>query len=139
VEPYSLDVRREVLAAWAVLQADDTANLAAFLVPAPTHGGTVTIPPGDYHLDGAKPIPLSSGLTVSAYGARFHLPKTLGDKARVVLFAGENLRDFRWFGGHFTGHVFDPAKADNSWEPINQSTNDVLVASPTNICRISGH
>ncbi|MFZ4766607.1 MAG: hypothetical protein ACOYMN_16770 [Roseimicrobium sp.] len=68
--------------------ADDTAKLAALLAPAAPHGGMVTIPPGDYQLDGTTPLPLASRTTVSAYGARFHLPKTLGDKARVVLFAG---------------------------------------------------
>ncbi|MFZ4767631.1 MAG: NosD domain-containing protein, partial [Roseimicrobium sp.] len=58
----------------------------------------------------------------------FHLPKTLGDKARVVLFAGENVSDFRWFGGHFTGHVFAPAKAENTWEP-NANTRAILLTT----------
>lgn len=117
-----------LLAPLAALPADDTAKLAAILAPATAHGGTVTIPAGDYKLDGAKPLTITSHMTVSAYGARFHLPKTLGDKARVVLFAGENVSDFRWFGGHFTGHVFDPAKADNSWEP-NVNTRGILITT----------
>lgn len=112
----------------AALQADDTAKLAAILTPAAAQGGTVTIPPGDYELDGTKPLTITSHLTVFAYGARFHLPKTLGNQARVVLFAGENVSDFRWFGGHFAGHVFDPAKADNSWEP-NVNTRAILITT----------
>jgi Right handed beta helix region len=108
--------------------ADDSAKLAALFAPALKHGGTVTIPPGDYQLDGTAPLTIGSRITVSAYGARFHLPKTLGDKARVVVFAGTNVTDFRWFGGHFTGHVFDPARAENSWEP-NASTRAILITS----------
>ena len=48
--------------------ADDTARLAALLAPALEHGGTVTIPPGDYQVDGASPLTIGSHLTVSAYG-----------------------------------------------------------------------
>jgi hypothetical protein len=110
------------------LHADDTAKLAALFAPAIARGGTVTIPPGDYELDGAKPLTIASHTTVFAYGARFHLPKTLGDKERVVLFAGENVNDFRWFGGHFTGHVFDNTKVDNSWEP-NANTRAILITT----------
>lgn len=108
----------------AAALADDSEKLAALLAP----GGVVTIPPGDYHLDGATPIALASHTTISAYGARFHFPRTLGDKARAVLFAGENLRDFRWFGGHFVGDVFDPARKDNAWEP-NANTRAILITT----------
>lgn len=117
-----------LLASLAALRADDTEKLATILASASEHGGHVTIPPDDYDLDGAKPLPLASHTTVFAYGARFHLPKTLGDKARGVLFAGENVCDFRWFGGHFTGQVFDPAKAENSWEP-NANTRAILITT----------
>ncbi len=58
-----------LLAALASLHADDTAKLAA---PGTSHGGTVTIPQGDYELDGATPMMIGSHMTVSAYGARFH-------------------------------------------------------------------
>ena len=112
----------------SVTLADDSAKLAALLAPAAAQGGVVTIPPGDYQLDGAKPLPIASHTTVSAYGARFHLPQTLGDKARAVLFAGTNVNDFRWFGGHFTGHVFDTTKAENSWEP-NANTRAILITT----------
>lgn len=113
------------------LHADDTEKLAALFSAASRSGGHVIIPPGDYDLAGDHPLPLASHTTVSAYGARFHLPKNLGDKARVVLFAGENVRDFHWFGGHFAGHVFDPAKADNSWEP-NTNTRAILITTSSN-------
>jgi len=117
-----------LLAPLAALHADDTAKLAALFAPATAHGGTVTIPPGDYQLDGKAPVTIASHLTVIAYGARFHLPKALGDKARAVLFSGENLSDFRWFGGHFTGHVFDSTRANNSWEP-NANTRAILITT----------
>ena len=110
------------------LRADDSAKLAALFDSAVGRGGVVTIPPGDYELDGKAPLPIASHTTVSAYGARFHLPKTLGDKARVVLFSGTNVSDFRWFGGHFTGHVFDNTKPENSWEP-NANTRAILITT----------
>lgn len=118
--------------AWtaAAAVADDTEKLAALLAPAGGHSGLVTIPPGDYEVSGASPISLVSHTTVSAYGARFHLPKTLGDKARAVVFAREDLHDFRWFGGHFTGHVFDPAQVENSWEPNVNSRAIVITTRP---------
>ncbi len=93
--------------------ADDSATLATLLAK----GGVVTIPAGDYHLDGAKPLPLISNMTVLAHGARFILPETLPDKARVVLFAGQDIAHFTWHGGEFVGQVFDPAQQENSWEP----------------------
>ncbi len=107
---------------------DDRSRLAELFGAVAESGGTVTIPPGDYHLDGVEPIPLPSHTTVLAYGARFHLPKNLGDRARAVLFAGENLSDFRWFGGHFRGRVFDPSKQENAWEP-NANTRGILITT----------
>ena len=83
----------------AAVHADDSAQITALFAAVTEDGGIVTIPPGDYLLDGAQPIPLTSGTTVMAYGARFHLPEKLGDKARVVLFAGENVTDFRGLAG----------------------------------------
>ncbi len=114
-------------------RAGDTVGLAELFAPAMERGGTVTIPPGDYHVDGSAPIPLPSRTTVVAYGARFHLPERLGDKARVVVFAGENVTDFRWFGGHFLGHVFDPAQAENVWEP-NANTRAILITTTPGGC-----
>jgi len=117
-----------LLAPLSALYADDTAKLSSILASASAHGGTVTIPPGDYDLDGKVPLSLASHTTVFAYGARFHLPEALGDKARVVLFTGENVSDFRWFGGHFEGRVFDNTKAENSWEP-NANTRAILMTT----------
>lgn len=105
-------------------RADDTAKLAAFFAKE----GTVTIPAGDYHLDGRQPIPLRSNTTVMAHGARFILPEILPDKARLVLFAGENIAHFAWHGGEFIGHVFDPAKKDNTWEP-NVNTKGIEITT----------
>ena len=117
-----------LLAPLAALHADDSAQLAALFAPAVERGGVVTIPPGDYELGDKTPLKIASRMTVTAYGARFHLPKTLGDKARVVLFAGENVSDFLWFGGHFTGQVFDPSESENTWEP-NVNTRPILMTT----------
>lgn len=110
----------------SAVRADDSEKLAALLAPR----GVVTIPPGDYALDGTRPVPISSGTTVVAYGARFHLPDNLGDRARTVLFTGEDVSDFRWFGGHFTGHVFDPTVEENLWEPNANTRGIVITTSP---------
>ncbi len=91
-------------------------------------GDTLVIPPGDYAVDGTVPIPLRSDLTVIAYGATFRLPERMGDKARAVVFQGENIRNLTWKGGRFVGHVFDPACADNSWEP-NVNTRGILITT----------
>ncbi len=91
-------------------------------------GGAVTIPPGDYHVGVGVPLPLFSGMKVEARGARFHLPAQLGDKARVVVFAGTNVTDFAWHGGEFLGHVFDPAHRENAWEP-NANTRALVIAT----------
>jgi S-formylglutathione hydrolase FrmB len=108
---------------------DDTPALTRrFEAAAKAGGGVVTIPAGDYFMKGDLPVPIASHITVSAYGARFHLPDMLGDKARAVLFSGIDVCDFRWLGGHFLGHVFDPAKPDNPWEP-NVNTRGILITT----------
>ena len=63
---------------------------------------------------------------MTAYGARFHLPVTLGDRAHFDLFEGTDLVDFSWFGGHFSGHCFDHRRWDNTWEP-NVCTRCIVV------------
>lgn len=108
--------------------ADDRARLADLLAPALANGGTVTIPPGDYHLDGAEPLPLPSRTTVFAHGARFHFPERLGDGARAVLFAGSDVVELSWHGGEFLGDVFDPAQRENAWEP-NVSTRALEITT----------
>ncbi len=112
------------LIASATAWADDTAKIADLL----TKGGTVTIPAGDYQLDGTTPLPIASNMTVMAHGARFILPQTLPDKAHVVLFAGENVAHFAWHGGEFIGQVFDPSRQENSWEP-NASTKGIEITT----------
>ena len=54
--------------------ANDHAVLAALFGKAEPSGAVITIPPGDYNLDGAEPLPLASNTTVLAHGARFHFP-----------------------------------------------------------------
>ncbi len=109
--------------------SDDTPVFQrCFAEAAKTDACTITIPPGDYFLQGDVPIPLASGLTILAQGARFRLPEHIGDKARVVLFSGANIRDFCWQGGHFSGRVFDPSRKNNTWEP-NANTRAVIVTT----------
>jgi len=109
--------------------ADDTPALTAGFGELAKHsGGVITIPPGDYFVAGEKPVLLTSHTHVSAHGARFHLPEKLGDKARVVIFAGENISDFTWEGGEFLGHVFDPTQKDNTWEP-NANTRIIAIST----------
>jgi len=110
-------------------KADATAAVAKLFADVGTAGGgRVTIPPGRYALAGKAPIKLSSNTHVSADGAVFVLPETLGDQARVVLFAGEDISDFSWHGGEFRGRCFDPAAESNSWEP-NVNTRAILVTT----------
>ena len=113
-----------LLLSMAAQSADDTARLRQLLAA----GGAVTIPPGDYYVGTGEPLPLASEMKVEAQGARFHLPEKLGDKARVVVFAGTNVTDFSWHGGEFFGHVFDPARQENSWEP-NVCTRMLVIAT----------
>jgi hypothetical protein len=127
--PSSLRVLLAVSAAfcWGLPSwADDTEKIAALLAPAIERGGVITIPPGDYRLDGAKPLPISSHTTVFSHGARFHLPEQLGDKAKLVFFEGTDVQHFAWYGGEFIGHVFDPARRENAWEP-NANTRVFLL------------
>jgi hypothetical protein len=93
-------------------------------------GGTVVIPPGEYAMAGKEPIPVCGNVHVQAQGARFRLPQTLGHQARIVLFQGENLRDFSWTGGAFFGHCFDPHAERNSWEPSANTRIFLITTSP---------
>lgn len=94
-----------------------TALHALFEAVKRAKGGKVIIPPGTYYLAGDKAIPLTSNTSVEAYGANFYLPKHLGDQARLVLFHGQDIRQFSWQGGHFWGYVFDHLNPPNTWEP----------------------
>ena len=91
-------------------------------------GDTLVIPPGDYALDGKVPITLKSDRTIVAEGATFRLPEHLGDKARAVVFQGEDIRNLTWRGGRFVGHVFDQSRTDNTWEP-NVNTRGILITT----------
>jgi hypothetical protein len=79
-------------------------------------------------LDGKVPIPLKSDLTVIAEGATFRLPEHMGDKARAVVFQGEDIRNLTWRGGRFVGRVFDQSRSDNTWEP-NVNTRGILITT----------
>ena len=116
-----------LLTSFGLARADDSGRIAALFAPVLEKGGTVTIPPGDYHLEGAEPLPIPSNTIVFAHGARFLLPETLGDKARIILFAGEDVAHFAWHGGEFIGHVFDPAQRENTWEPsVNTKAIEIM-------------
>ncbi len=91
-------------------------------------GDTLVIPPGDYAVDGKVPIALKSNLTVIAEGATFRLPEHMGDKARAVVFQGEDIRNLTWRGGCFVGRVFDQSRSDNTWEP-NVNTRGILITT----------
>lgn len=47
----------------------DKAKLASLVAPSIERGGVVTIPPGDYEMDGAKPLTIGLRMTVFAYTA----------------------------------------------------------------------
>jgi hypothetical protein len=108
--------------------SDDTQKIAELFEQVAEAGGLVTIPPGDYHLDGTNPVPLTSNTTVSAYGARFYFPESPGEKARLVLFSGEDISNLTWMGGEFLGNVFDPASEQNQWEP-NANTKGIEITT----------
>ena len=110
-------------------KTDDTpAFQRLFSAVAKAGGGTVIIPVGNYFLQGDAVIPISSNTTVSAYGARFFLPRTLGDKARITLFSGMDIQNFSWFGGYFEGYCFDHRNPPNTWEP-NVTTRMIVITT----------
>ncbi len=120
----------------ASLPNNDTTRVAGlFHAAAFRRESTLTIPPGDYHLSGDAPIPLHSGLTVFAYGARFHLPQNLGDRAHFDVFRGTDIIDFNWFGGQFIGRCFDHRRADNTWEPNACTRGIVITTRPGGVTR----
>jgi len=120
-----------LLIATCGLSQDDTAKLEAIFSVNTEGSGVITIPPGDYQLDGTRPIKLPSHTTIFAHGARFHLPETLSDGARVILFAGTNVKNFAWHGGEFQGQVFDPVRKTNSWDPnVNTKAIEITTTHP---------
>ncbi len=111
------------------VQDDTPALTACFEAVSRAGGGVVVIPPGTYYVAAAKPIPIPSGASVTAYGARFLLPKQLGDAARLVVFEGRDVVDFSWSGGRFQGYCFDPRTEANTWEPNVNTRVFVIGAS----------
>lgn len=110
---------------------EDAAKLELLFSAKSESGGIITIPPGNYDLDGTRPIPLASHTTVFAHGARFHFPEKLADGARLVLFAGADVTHFAWHGGEFLGQVFDPDRETNSWEPnVNAKAIEITTTKP---------
>ena len=110
-------------------RADATDAFARLFADVETSGGgRVLIPPGMYPLAGKRPIKLTSNTDVIADGAVFVLPHSLGDKARIVLFAGEDVSQFSWQGGEFRGRCFDPAAESNTWEP-NANTRPIVITT----------
>lgn len=106
---------------------DDTAAfLACFESAGP--GTLIIIEPGRYLLSGEHPVLLHSDITIMAYGAEFFWPKELGRMPHRVQFYGENISDFTWMGGKFTGYVFSPSQADNAWTPDANTRSIVIEA-----------
>ena len=93
--------------------ADDTEKLRRIFEEA--KDGYVNIPAGIYRIGGGGAIRISSGTTVIAEGAVFVFPEKLPEKARVVMFEGTDIKNFKWTGGTFRGNVFDPESAENPW------------------------
>ncbi|MEI6712149.1 MAG: right-handed parallel beta-helix repeat-containing protein [Verrucomicrobiota bacterium] len=135
VVPFSRGAGEFNLSSYRAVGSPDSALQRCFQDVMKAGGGVVTIPAGDYELKGEEPIALASNTTVLAYGARFHLPKHLGDKARVVAFEGTNVENFSWFGGHFEGFCFDHRRAPNSWEPNVSTRILVLKTDPSGITK----
>ncbi|MCB1224970.1 MAG: hypothetical protein KDK99_04090, partial [Verrucomicrobiales bacterium] len=117
-----------VLIGWTATMAlaDDRAILLERFSQTEERG--ITIPPGDYILEGETPIPLPSNVTIQATGARFFFPDELPDRARRLMFAGENVSHLVWEGGEFVGRVFDPAEKVNSWLP-NANTKGIEITT----------
>lgn len=68
-------------------------------------GGRIVIEPGDYLI--SRTVPLSSGLDITAFGARLYFPqKPL--QPHMCMFMGDNIAGFIWRGGSFCGYVYDP-------------------------------
>jgi len=121
------------LSTYDTLDADTRKDKAGafkklFAAIAEAGGGVATIPAGDYFLDGKSPVLIPSNTTVYAYGARFFLPEEMGDMQRAILFKGENISNFSWFGGFFKGYCFDPSKESNTWKP-NANTRIFVIST----------
>lgn len=110
----------------SIVSANDREKLERLFLQAQS-GDTITIEPGRYVLDGSKPVSLKSHIRVEAYGAEFHFPKSM-TTSKAVMFSGEDIHNFKWSGGKFVGHVFDPNKDQNTWQP-NASTRGIVIGT----------
>ena len=108
---------------------DDTAAFArCFADAANLTAAEVVIPLGEYYLSGEHAITLTSNTSVTAHGARFILPETLGEHARIVLFSGRDIVHFQWSGGTFVGRCFDHRRPGNTWAP-NANTRAIVITT----------
>lgn len=71
---------------------DDFTKLKDIFTSSVERAGLVTIPPGDYELDGTKPLPLASHMTVTAYGAFSFANETRRQGPRCALCGEQRLR-----------------------------------------------
>ena len=97
---------------------NDAEALRACFTAAAGQGHTIiTIEPGTYLVDTTDSIPLCSHITVRAQGATFLFPRDLGEATSRRMFYGTDLTHVTWQGGHFTGYVYNPDRAENPWPP----------------------
>jgi hypothetical protein len=55
----------------------------------------------------------------------------LAEGSRAILFSGSDLTHFAWHGGEFLGHVFDPVREVNTWEPnVNTKGIEITTTKP---------
>jgi hypothetical protein len=99
--------------------ADDTEEFIACFSAAAKNSGPVRIiiEPGEYLLQAIKPVPLFSDLTVEADGAEFYWPENLNNPKHRDMFAGSNIQNLRWHGGHFHGYVYNVPPEVSKWPP----------------------
>ncbi len=105
--------------------------LACFRAAASCPHPTVIIDSGEYTLSGNTPIPLSSGMTVLAEGAVFRYPRAPLADGEHMLFYGEDVCDLTFRGGRFRGHVYDPLRDDNVWQPHTSAGGIFIRRTPS--------
>lgn len=106
---------------------------ACFAEAAKDNHAVVIIEPGEYLLEGLKPIVLSSDTIVQAHGAVFFFPEELGENCRRFMFCGEGIENFTWDGGKFIGYVHDPEAMQNKWEPRAHTVCIEMIGGGKNI------
>ena len=110
-------------------KTDDTGALQAlFSAARKGKARRVIIEPGVYFVNRGN-VALCGNCTVEAEGAEFVFPRKLGEREQRVMFKGVDLTNFRWQGGFFRGYVYDPTRAENTWEPSTLTRGILLVTS----------